>query len=187
MNKKLCEIVDIVANNEDCVVLKVQDNVEMDLITLGYFNGNEKMFRITKGSEHVATIFRGDSNFSWKWGASGYTLVSDEIRKAGQLIQECVEDEFGIYIGNDKQRVKDDLYIKSLNDKKGKECSIKILYYQGKEHEMCNIHKNNEHARWFDNVGSARSYIGERFQIKNQEQSIGITGCIVEEYLCLYN
>lgn len=45
---KLKDMVELVANNDDCVVLKVKDGQEMNLISLGCFNGDEAMMRLTK-------------------------------------------------------------------------------------------------------------------------------------------
>ena len=94
---KLRTIVELYDNNADCVVLKVKEGHEMDLITIGCFTGNETMFRLTKGKSVTCTVFykNGKSN-SWHWGYGGYTLVSPETERKGQLIQECIEEDFGI-------------------------------------------------------------------------------------------
>ena len=52
MNNKLCYMVDIIENNENCVVLEVKDNKKMDLIKLGCFDGDEELIRLTKGKKH---------------------------------------------------------------------------------------------------------------------------------------
>lgn len=94
---KLKAIVEVFADNADCVVLKVKDGHEMDLIALGCFNGNETMFRLTKGKTVTCTVFyRDGKSFSWHWGYGGYTLVSPETERKGQLIQSCIENDFGI-------------------------------------------------------------------------------------------
>lgn len=94
---KLKDIVELAANNDDCVVLKVKDGQEMNLISLGCFNGNETMMRLTKGRDVTCTLFRqGGKSFSWYWGISGYTLVSDQVSRMGRLIQDCIEKDFGI-------------------------------------------------------------------------------------------
>lgn len=94
---KLKDMVELAVNNDDCVVLKVKDGQEMNLISLGYFNGDETMMRLTKGKDVICTVFRKDGKrFSWNWGISGYTLVSDQVRLQGRLIQNCIEQDFGI-------------------------------------------------------------------------------------------
>ena len=47
---ELCDLVEVVENNMECVVLKVKKGAGMQLIRLGCFDGDETMFRLTKGS-----------------------------------------------------------------------------------------------------------------------------------------
>ena len=69
----------------------------MNLISLGCFNGDEVMMRLTKGRDVTCTLFRKNGkSFSWHWGIGGYTLVSDQVWRMGQLIQSCIENDFGI-------------------------------------------------------------------------------------------
>lgn len=93
----LKEITELAINNEDCVVLKVKDNHELDLIAFGCFSGDETMIRLTKGRTITCTLFKKNgSNFSWHWGADGFTLVTDQVRRMGQIIQRCIERDYGI-------------------------------------------------------------------------------------------
>lgn len=94
---KLKDIVEVAVNNRECVVLKVKEGHEMDLISLGCFDGDETMFRLTKGEDVTCTVFRKDAKpFSWDWGISGYTMVADKVTKMGRMVQSCIEREFGI-------------------------------------------------------------------------------------------
>ena len=94
---KLCDIVTVEVNNENCVVLKVKENSFMNLITLGCFDGKETMFRLTKGSDHTCTVWTSDGkSYSWHWGISGYTLVSEKMKEQGRLIARCIVDDFKI-------------------------------------------------------------------------------------------
>ena len=94
---KLKDMVELAVNNDDCVVLKVKDGQEMNLISLGCFNGDETMMRLTKGKNVTCTLFRqGGKRFSWSWGIDGYTLVSVRVGRMGRLIQDCIEKDFGI-------------------------------------------------------------------------------------------
>lgn len=111
----LCDLVEILENNMECVVLKVKDGVQTELVCLGCFDGNETMFRLTKGNDHTCTIFsRGGGVCSWKWGESGYTLVSDSLDKCCRMIESCITGDFGIYIGADTEKRKKTLHIRSL-------------------------------------------------------------------------
>lgn len=94
---KLKDMVELLSNNDACVVLKVKDGQEMNLISLGCFNGDEVMMRLTKGRDVTCTLFRKNGkSFSWHWGASGFTLVTDQVWRMGQLIQSCIENDFDI-------------------------------------------------------------------------------------------
>ena len=94
---RLKDLTELVCNSDECVVLKVKDHSETDLICLGHFRGDETMFRLTKGQDVTCTIFHKEGRpTSWFWGRGGYTLVSDSLRKAGKIIQNCIEQDYGI-------------------------------------------------------------------------------------------
>lgn len=95
---KLSELVTVEADNEACVVLKVKEGKAMELITLGCFDGNETLFRVTKGGNHTATIWAGEKAWSWEWGMNGYTLVSDNVQEEQRVICNCIRNELGIDI-----------------------------------------------------------------------------------------
>ena len=95
--KEFRELVTLEENNEYCVILKVIPNCEMDLIRLGCFDGDETMFRLTKGSSVTCTVFRKNGTpYSWHWGLGGHTLVSDTLKKQGKFIQNYIENFLGI-------------------------------------------------------------------------------------------
>ena len=90
---KLCDMVTLKIDNAECVVLKVKDGQEMNLLGLGCFNGNEKILRLTKGKTVTCTVICDDGHrYSWHWGADGYTLVTDAARRKGQMIQVIFPD-----------------------------------------------------------------------------------------------
>ena len=95
----LVNCVELVDNNANCVVLKVKPKKEMELICLGCFDGNETMFRLTKGDTQTCTVWRDNGkSFSWDWGRNGCTLVSDKVNKMGNLIQNCIEKDLHISV-----------------------------------------------------------------------------------------
>ena len=115
---KLCNIVEVITNNEDCVILKLKENCEMKLIEFGGFDLLDYLFRLTKGKNHTCTIFKKNGeSFSWYWGRDGYTLVSYEKEKMGKLIERCIVDDFGIYMGDDYEKIKQTMNIRTLEDK----------------------------------------------------------------------
>lgn len=94
----LKDLVTLEENNTSCVILEVKPNSFKELIKLGCFSGDEKMIRVTKGRNHTYTIWHGEENksYSWNWGESGYTLVSDSMHEMRRLIMSTIEGEFGI-------------------------------------------------------------------------------------------
>lgn len=180
---KLCNLVDIIDNNIDCVVLKVKDDARLDLIKLGYFTGNEDIIRLTKGENHTCSIFNKDgSNFNWHWGKSGYTLVSDEMKKKGKLIEECITEDFDIYIGDNFDNIKNSLYIRSLDDVKDAQHFIEFMYWDKKDSDIC-VHKDDEYYKHFKTLNSAKEHFNNLgFTLTKESDYIAQTGCIVEEY-----
>lgn len=95
--KKLCELVDIAVNNENCVLFKVKDNVVMDMIALGCFKGDEDMIRMTKGRTPEITVFKKDgSNYSYHFGEGSTTVISDNMALQRLMVRECAVLNFGI-------------------------------------------------------------------------------------------
>lgn len=123
---KLKDYVELVANNIDCAILKVRPDTEMGMISLGYFDGTETLLRLTKGKQKTCTIFYKNGNhFSWEWGNIRSTLVSDSIKKAGRLIEECLSMDFDI---NMTERIEETLYITDYNSSIGKKQNFSIVY-----------------------------------------------------------
>lgn len=182
MENKLCNLVEIIENNEECVLLQVKDNKKLDLIRLGCFDGDEKILRLTKGKNHTCTIFRTDDKpFSWNWGKSGYDLVSDKLSKMGKLIQECITEDFDIYIGEDKNKVKETMNIMSLNDLNNKSHIIKMMYW--KEGQDVSVHKDDVFYKMFKNIKEAKEHFQNlNYEVDFRHRYIADTGCIVEEY-----
>lgn len=182
MKNKLCYLVDIVENNKDCVILKVKDEKKLDLIKLGYFSGDEELIRLTKGKDHTCTVFNKDgSNFNWHWGTSGYTLVSDNLSKKGKLIEECITEDFDIYIGDNKEKIKDTMNIMSLEDSKKAEHYIKMMYW--KNDDNVSVHKDGVFYKFFDNINLAIKHFRTlNYDVDYRKEYIAQAGCIVKEY-----
>lgn len=183
MENKLCYLVDIIENNEKCVLLKVKDNKKLDLIKLGCFDGNEDLLRLTKGKKHTCTIFRKDNtSFSWDWGEGGFTLVSDNTRKKGHLIEECIKEDFDIYIGSKDDKIKESLFITSMNDTLNRKHQIKFMYWNKKDNNIC-THKDGEFYKYFRTISDGLEHfesLGYNFEYQDTYQAK--TGCYVEMY-----
>lgn len=182
MKNKLCNLVDIIENNETCVILQVKENKRLDLIKLGCFNGNEELIRLTKGEDHTCTIFKNNGEpFSWHWGRRGYTLVSDNVSAMGRLIQECITEDFDIYIDEDKNKIKQTMNIMSLEDSKNVSHSIEMMYW--KEQDDVSVHKDGTFYKHFKNLLDAKEHFKDlNYDIEFRDKYIAGTGCVVEVY-----
>lgn len=177
---KLCDLVEVIENNQECVILKVKDKEKMQLICLGCFDGTETMFRMTKGENHSCTVFTDKGKYySWEWGISGYTLVSELMRKKGSLIQNCITEDFGIYIGKDIVKIRETLYIWSLQDARGKKEHYKLMWWQSDE-DIC-IHKNGEYHTRIIQLHKAKAYVEKNITVENVSDIYRSpqTGCFI--------
>ena len=178
---KLYNLVNIIENNMECVILEVNCK-PIDLIKLGCFNGDEIMFRLTKGKDHTCTVWTDKSNYSWYWGASGHTLVAEQMSKRGRLIQECITEDFGIHIEGNSERIASTLHIKSLDDVKH-EHIIKLMYWESSKHDVV-CHLDGGYLRRFDNGidGALTHFRNNGYAIEMRDKYKAATGCIVEQY-----
>lgn len=181
--KNLSTLTKIIENNEECVILEVTGN-KLDLIKLGCFNGDEQMIRLTKGKNHTCTIWtKDDKHYSWYWGADGYTLVSKQMDKKGKLIEDCITKDFEIYIGDNKDKIKSTLHIKSLNDVVHTTHTVKLMYWPNSKHDIC-CHLDNEYFARFNGIENAFKHFLERgYEIEKENSYTAMTGCSVEEYI----
>lgn len=95
---KLVDCVDVITNNENCVVLKVKENKRMDLIAMGYFSGDEETMRMTKDNDNNSyTIWSNNGNIC-NW--NNRTLKADSLSKLQKIIAKCIHHDLGIYMGD---------------------------------------------------------------------------------------
>ncbi|MBR3622128.1 MAG: hypothetical protein IKN43_02130 [Selenomonadaceae bacterium] len=92
------DFTELIVNNSQCAILKVKDGHQQDLIALGIFDGDETMFRLTKGKIVTCTVFYKEREpYSWQWGGhGGETIVDQSTKIKGRLIQYCFETEHDI-------------------------------------------------------------------------------------------
>ncbi len=163
---ELCDLVEVVENNMECVVLKVKKGAGMQLIRMGCFDGDETMFRLTKGSSHTCTMFRdGRKPVSWNWGESGHTLVCDSLYKCGDMVKRCISDDFGIYMGKDAMKRMQTLHVRSLEDMKGRKEHYKLMWWEHDE-AVC-IHKNGEYHIWVMGLEKAKEYVSGKIAVEH--------------------
>ena len=94
---RLADCVEVITNNENCVVLKIKENKRMDLIAMGYFSGNEEMIRMTKDNSNNSYTIWSNNGKTCNW--DNRTLVSDNLGKLQIIIAKCIRHDLGIYMG----------------------------------------------------------------------------------------
>ena len=95
---KLVDCIEVITNNNDCVVLKVKEDKRIDLIAMGYFNGNEEMIRMTKGNDNNSYTIWSNNGKTFNW--NNRTLKSDNLSKLQKIIAKCTHHDLGIYMGD---------------------------------------------------------------------------------------
>ena len=95
----LKKIFEIVSNNSEQVVLKVNADDPLTVAMNPYVSGNYAYITVTKGTEHILTVTKKDgSTFSFHWGDSGYTLISENLERLRKEVIKFIEHE-GILLG----------------------------------------------------------------------------------------
>lgn len=180
--KKLSTMVTIAENNEECVILKVKKNQFANLVGLGCFNGDETMFRLTKGRNHTCTVWHGPENksYNWYWGESGYTLVSDKMDKEGSLIQNCIQNELGIYIGSDIAKIRQTLFKRKP---KATPKKYVAMWWEGQKNIV--VHRDGEFWKGFSSMNSFKDFVKENNGTIEQIGSLyhsPATGCCMMDF-----
>ena len=87
----LFDMTEKIIDNEFCIVLKVKDGHELDLIALGIFDGDETMFRFTRDTK-ACTIFRKNSKpYTLEWADGARTIQSQK-----EMLRNCIVRDYGI-------------------------------------------------------------------------------------------
>lgn len=164
--KKLCELVMIEENNENCVVLKTKKEERLELIKLGCFNGKEDMIIMTKGEDQTITIIEDSkNNYSW----NKHTLVVDNMSKKRFLINQCITQDMDIYCGENKN-----LILKSMKNLSNPmiEHTIKFML----SHGIC-THKDNEFYSYFETLDEAKlHFVHLGYNLDYEKKEIAQTG-----------
>ena len=176
----LCDLVEILEKNMESVVLEEKDRVQKELVCLGCFDGDETMLRLTKGDDHTCTIFFGaGKSCSWSWGMSGHTLVSDSLKKCGRMIESCITEDFGIYVGADTEKRKKTLHIRSLGDTRGCREEYRLLWWENREEIV--IHRDGEYLTRINGLENAKEYMFQKINVESVSDMYKSpnTGCCV--------
>ena len=95
---KLADCIEVITNNDNCVMLKIKEDKRMDLIATGYFNGDEEMIRMTKDNDNNSYTIWSNNGKAFNW--NNRTLKSDNLSKLQKIIAKCIHHDLSIYMGD---------------------------------------------------------------------------------------
>ena len=95
---RLADCIEVITNNNNCVMLKIKEDKRMDLIATGYFNGDEEMIQMTKDNDNNSYTIWSNNGKAFNW--NNRTLKSNDLRKLQKTIAKCIHHDLGIYMGD---------------------------------------------------------------------------------------
>lgn len=161
MEKRLCDLVQLVENNHSCAILEVKpDTKPFDLIRLGGFNGDETMFRVSKDPDTISvTIFReGEKPFSMSYGGS-VTLVSENEKTMRRLILECVNLDYGIFTDRPYGGMDFDMLVEETSGERTLDSPRRFDLRRGGAD--CSLFVNDQHIALIDK-DKLETWLGDR-------------------------
>lgn len=173
---KLSKIVEILNNDEDTVILKVKDNKKIELLSIGYFNGNEDMIIVAKHNYvHEGIAFRIIYKNGHEFSFTDNTLVSTNITAMKKIIIQTVVFDFGIPIDDyNVDLLKQFNNIKSLEDDLNTSYTFTILGFD--KNNM--VLRKNDAFMGHLSYDNAVKYLEERYKIiSNVHSNSKQTGC----------
>lgn len=170
MATKLIDLIEIVENNADFILLEVTGDKKSCILS-GVLDGNEELIRVTKGEDHVLTIyFKDGRHFSYDFGLSGYTLISNKEENRRNAIVEVIKNDLETSLtdttGFNLPQKKADV--------KGRKTTFKIM------NGNC-IHKNGQFYKHVQNTSEIMEEINKNYKnIKEVDNYTSQNGCKVK-------
>lgn len=84
----------IIQNTEESVILQNLVKTSLDVAMYPYVSSDIDYINITKGTDHVCTIIKADATtFSFSWGRSGHTIISNSLTILKNKIIEFITSQ----------------------------------------------------------------------------------------------
>ena len=97
---------EIVERNSDKIILKVLAKDSLTVAKHPYVSAEWDYITVTRGKEHVLTVIKNEgSTFNFHWGESGYTLISEGLKKLKLAVIDYLEKENYILLDWDDGKV----------------------------------------------------------------------------------
>lgn len=97
---------EVVERSDDKVILRVLAKDSLTVARHPYVSAEWDYITVTRGKEHVLTVIKNDgSKFCFSWGESGYTLISESLKKLKLAVIDYLEKENYILLDWDDGKV----------------------------------------------------------------------------------
>lgn len=93
MSYNLNEIFKFVSADEDKVIIEVIADSPLKVAMFPFVSSEYNYITITRGRDHVLTVIKKDGKtFSFDFGDSGHTLISDSLKELKKYVLKFIED-----------------------------------------------------------------------------------------------
>ena len=160
---KLAPLVDIICNDDDCVLLKVKPDCEVELLEIPGYTGDEKYLRMTKSS-NPSYFFKFRDGHILESEYNEFVTESEKDKR--RILRDTIVYSFGICctpcLGGDFTTTN---YIKTLEDDLRQ---VHTYELHGFDKEDMALFKNGCHLGMFS-YDSAMEYLNDHFHGKITE------------------
>lgn len=167
----LSKIVDILNNDENTVILKIKDNKQIELLSIGCFDGNEDMIVISKYTKiHKGLRFRIVHKDGTSWTFDNEYIVSSNVKAVYRNIIQTVVFDFGIPVDDSThyELLKQFTYIKKLEDDLNASHTFVISGFEKSDMVLRKEGAFMGHISYEE----AMNYLEERYKILSNSHSV---------------
>jgi hypothetical protein len=87
------QVFTIVKDTEDLIVLGIKDLDPLGIAMHPYLSSDYRYISVTKGHDHTLSVIRKDgTKFSFSWGFSGFTLISQALKNLQSAVIAFIRD-----------------------------------------------------------------------------------------------
>jgi hypothetical protein len=142
---ELIDCVELLMNDETCVVLKVKSDKQNDLFMINGFDGNESMIKVSKVRNVCDSItYRIRTTNGNTYSFSNNTLMCDEMRTMMSQINHTIINEIGIPLVSENHEFYN--YIQTIGDERKKSHTFKIMGWGETDYaDNMVVHKNGSY------------------------------------------
>ena len=97
MERNLQKVFSLVEETPEQVIIKVLADDPLTIARYPFVDSEMAYITVTRGEEHILTVVKKDGKtYSFHWGSSGYTLISENMEELKKAVIEYIQDD--VYI-----------------------------------------------------------------------------------------